>query len=89
MTGKTKASIQADRNTAIEEIRKTLGKDCEFIESYNPKAVDPLKELGRCLALMTEADVVYLVPGWSSSFGCSVERACALHYNIRIINGER
>ena len=88
MTGKTKESIRDSRKAAIETVKKLVGKDCEFIDSYNPKAEDPLKELGRCLSLMADADIVYLVPGWSSSFGCSIERACALDYNIQILNGE-
>ena len=88
MTGKPKKDIMHERKCAMDEVKRLLGKDCEFIDAYNPKSENPLEDLGRCIMMMADADAVYLAPGWSSSFGCTVERSCALHYNKRLINSE-
>lgn len=88
MTRLSSAAVKADRKSAMEEVKKLVGKDVEFIDSYNPKPGDIFAELGRCLSLMSEADAVYFVPGWSSSFGCSIEYSCARYFNKMIIKKE-
>lgn len=76
------------RKEAVENCQKIYGEDIEIIESYFndiPKSNKGLFYLGKSIALMAEADVVYFCKGWEKARGCKLEHACALAYGIDII----
>jgi hypothetical protein len=89
MSGKTSEEIRAVRNGA-KILLCRLYHDCflEFIESFNPSALGddkPIEELGKCISLMQNADVVYFAKGYEESRGCSVEFEVASKYKKTIL----
>lgn len=89
MSGKTSEEIRAARNGAkILLCRFYHDYFLEFIESFNPSALGddkPIKELGKCISLMQDADVVYFAKGYEESRGCAVEFETASKYGKRIL----
>lgn len=55
-----------------------------FIESFNPDALNngrPLEELGECIKLLEDANIVLMANGWENSRGCKVEHFVAEAYD--------
>ena len=85
MRGKSNNEILAARYLAIEKAEKALGEQVEAIDSFfadAPHDANPLWYLGKSLQLMSEADVVYFVPGWEDARGCRIEHQAAVQYGI-------
>lgn len=85
MGGKTNNEILAARYIAIEEAERALGEQVEPIDSFfadAPADAKPLWYLGRALQLMSEADVIYFVPGWEDARGCRIEHQAAVQYDM-------
>ena len=85
MGGKTNNEILAARYIAIEEAEKALGESVEPIDSFfagAPAEANPLWYLGKALQMMSEADVIYFVPGWEDARGCRIEHQAAVQYGI-------
>lgn len=83
MSGKSDAEIYSIRYEMREYIRKELNEDVEILSSYfNSGDKHPLVYLGKCLALMSKADVVLVHPDWKISRGCRVEVDAAMLYKI-------
>ena len=89
MSGKTSEEIRAVRDGTKNLLRRFC-HDCflEFIESFNPSALGdgkPIEELGKCISLMQDADIVYFAKGYEESRGCSVEFEVASKYKKTIL----
>ena len=84
MRGRTDEEILAARADAIQVAKDALGEDVEVLDSFfqDLSGASPLQHLGRAIALMAEADVVYFAPGWQTARGCCVEHECARQYGI-------
>ena len=90
MSDKTKEEILEIRAKAIESAKNKLGEDIEIIDSYiqdAPEGVNALWFLGKFIQLLSEADYMYLAPGWEDYRGCRVERLAAIEYCVEIIHG--
>ena len=89
MRGRTDAEILAERNAAIEAVKKKLGDDVEPIDSFfetAPSEKKPLWFLAKSIELLAEADAVYFCSGWESARGCRIEHMCAVAYGLNILN---
>lgn len=86
MAGRTDEAITAERIKAISTVEKKYSAWYVVeIDSFNKGALnnsDPVTELGRCVSLMTDADVVVFCDGWQYSRGCNVEHEVAIQYDI-------
>lgn len=89
MSGKTSEEIRAVRDGAkILLCRFYHDYFLEFIESFNPSALGddkPIEELGKCISLMQNADIIYFAKGYEESRGCAVEFETASKYGKRIL----
>lgn len=86
MTGRTDEEITEERIKAISAVQKRYPL-CYVMEidSFNKGALNnsnPVTELGKCVSLMTDADVVVFCDGWGTSKGCNVEHEVAVQYDI-------
>lgn len=84
MRGLTEAEILKTREDIILEVLKTKS-EAEFIDNYIhdlPADAHPLLYLGEDIAMMAEADLVILAPGWAHARGCKVEYDVACQYEI-------
>lgn len=89
MTGRTDEEITEERINAISMVAKRYPL-CYVMEidSFNKGALnnsDPITELGKCVSLMADADVVVFCKGWANSRGCNVEYVVAKQYDIPLI----
>lgn len=90
MAGKSKEVILAEREEAIEELKKIIGEEFRVIESYqddyDPTVGNPLTLLSKALELLVDADIVYFAKGWQDARGCRIENTCAHEYGITAIH---
>lgn len=91
MSGLPDAHIKWAREQAVHSVVDNLGVNLEeveiidsYFEDFKPDA-HPLEYLGRSIALMAQADVVYFAPGWLTARGCRIENEAARAYGKRII----
>ena len=88
MRGKTREEIMATRAAAIEAAERHLGVKVEAIESFftdAPAGATPLWYLAKSIELLATADVVYMAYDWKQYRGCRIEYACAVEYDIPVI----
>lgn len=91
MKDKTDDEILKERENAIKKAEEKIGEPVEVIDSFfqsAPADARPLWFLGKSLELLSTADVVYFVDGWTEARGCRVEHLCAVEYGIDIIHNE-
>lgn len=79
-----------EKRMALERLANQLFNETEliFIDSFNPEALDngrPLEELGECIKLLEDADIVFIADGWENSKGCQVEQFTAKIYGKTIL----
>lgn len=89
MTGRTDEEITEERIKAISAVQKRYPL-CYVIEidSFNKGALnnsDPITELGKCISLMADADIIVFCRGWGDSKGCNVEHEVAFQYDLPLI----
>lgn len=92
MKDKTDDEILSEREKAIKKVEERLGESVEVIDSFfqsAPADTRPLWFLGKSLELLSTADVVCFVDGWTDARGCRIEHLCALEYGIEIIHDEK
>ena len=86
MTGRTDEEITEERIKAISAVQKRYPLYYVMeIDSFNKGALnnsDPITELGKCVSLMADTDVVAFCNGWVDSKGCNVEHEVADQYGI-------
>lgn len=89
MVDKTDDEIKAERNKAIENIKKeTNDNDVEIIDSFfegAPHDAKPLWFLGKSIQLLSNADVAYFIGDWKNYRGCKAENYLAKAYGIATI----
>ena len=90
MTGRTVEDIKRERAEVMKEVKDRY-PNCiiEEINSFNKDVLndgDPITELGKCISLMSKADLVIFCKGWSKSRGCMVEHECADQYDLFTIH---
>lgn len=93
MRGKTDEDILAERNKAIEIVRKRFPDDeVEVLESFFQNEEEPadvkasgLWWLGKSLELLAKADLAYFAKGWENYRGCRLERMACFRYGVDFI----
>ena len=88
MKGKTDEMILAEREAAVEAAQSVLGEEVEVIENFfstAPEDESPLRLLGESIKALAEADVAFFAKGWRYGRGCRIEHACAVAYEIDVI----
>lgn len=88
MDGKSYKEIDKIRREIIEEVKRDLGEEVNFIDSFikdAPKDANPIWYLGQSIVLMSKADVVYFAKGWRNAKGCVIENICANEYGLMTI----
>lgn len=88
MRNKTNEEIKAERERAIEEVKKQYGDDIEVLESFfenAPHEACPLWYLAKSIELLSKADLAYFANGWEDARGCAIEHQCASSYGIKTI----
>lgn len=96
MRGKTDEDILAERNKAIEMVRKMFPDDkIEPLDSFFQNEDEPadvkasgLWWLGKSFELLARADIAYFAEGWEHYRGCRMEHNACLQYGVKIINYE-
>lgn len=89
MRDKTDEEIQKEREEAFKVAKEKLGEDLELIDSFideAPSNITSLWLIARSIELLGQADVVYFVDGWKKARGCRIEHACAVEYDMDIID---
>jgi len=86
---KTDDEIKAERNKAIENVKKEANdNDVEIIDSFfegAPHDAKPLWFLGKSIQLLSNADVAYFIGDWKNYRGCKAENYLAKAYGIATI----
>ena len=83
MRFRTKEEIQQLREHATEWAAHEL---CDSVEVVNPPyCPGELRELGKAIYSMEEADFVIFTPGYSKYRGCRVEQMVAVNYNKKCL----
>lgn len=83
MRGKTTNQIKLDRQAIIDKVT-SLGHtviDSVIYDSY----YNDIYMLAKSIQLMSFADIVVFMDGWSKSRGCKVERQVAEDYGLQIL----
>lgn len=90
MRDKTDEQIKAEREKAIEEVKRQFNtEDVEILDTFfegAPHNAKPLWFLAKSLQFLSTADVAYFCEGWEKYRGCKIEHRCAADYNIKIID---
>ncbi len=88
MNGKTDEEIMAERNHAIELIKREH-PDAEIVDSLVYDQLEEkhggLRHLAKSLDMLDAADAIYMMPGWEKARGCKIEHECAVAYNIAVL----
>lgn len=88
MRGKTYEQIMEERCELVKLMESSVEEPVFIINSvfkdFNPGA-HPLIYLAESIRLLSEADVLFMMPGWEKANGCVIERECALRYGIPIV----
>lgn len=92
MGGIRESQILKIKEKAKEYVESVLGEEVEIIDSFfdcapltKYRSRGPIWCLGESIKLMSDADYIYFVPGWTEARGCVVERLVAEEYGIEII----
>lgn len=88
MRGRSNEEILAERNAAVEAVKKKLGTDVEVLDTFfmdAPTDKKPLWFLAKSIELLDEADAVYFCSNWESARGCRAEHLCAAAYDLKIL----
>ena len=88
MRDKTSEQIEAERNKAVETVKKTFGEEVEIIDSFfknAPHDAKPLWFLGKSFELLSSADVAYFCKDWEKYRGCKMEHTACIEYGIKTI----
>lgn len=90
MNGKSKEEIE---NTRAEALKKFLTDfpDNEYdiidsIQDITKEEHNPLYWLSVSLKMLSEANMILMLPGWTRARGCVIEYICASQYGITICN---
>lgn len=86
MSGRTITEIESEREALMKRLREEF-PDTYWIEiaSFDATKLDngkPIEELGKCISLMQEADIVLFSPKWATSVGCTIEHSIATKYGM-------
>ena len=95
MTGLTQDEIMETRNKAIDKITKIKSEeypkdDYMFLDNIDFSPLDwdklhpDLERLSKDIAILSDADEMWLIGGWTNSRGCYCEMVCAIKYRIPI-----
>jgi hypothetical protein len=88
MRDKTDEQILAERNRAIEAIKKEYGNNVTVLDSFfqdAPHNTNPLWFLGQSIVILSQADVAYFIGDWEAYRGCRAENMLAHEYGIKTI----
>ena len=90
MKDKTDVQIKAERDKAIEDVKKQFKADeVEILDTFfegAPHDAKPLWFLAKALEILSTADVAYFCKDWEKYRGCKIEHRCAVDYGIQIID---
>jgi len=88
MNGLTDEQILNERENIKEYLKKKLGKDIEFIDSFIQDYPENIYDnqavwyLGKSIEFLSQADLVYFARGWRDARGCRIEYEIAKEYHI-------
>ena len=92
MGGIRESQILKTKEKAKEYVESILGEEVEIIDSFfdcapltKYRSRGPIWCLGESIKLLSDADYIYFVPGWTEARCCVVERLVAEEYGIEII----
>lgn len=82
MSGKEEQEILLERAYITDLLKERLGEDIDILHTYYDGPEPPLCKLGKAIQALSEADMVYFLPGWKDSRGCKIEYQCAMEYGL-------
>lgn len=96
MRGMSPEQVEAVRKEAEKDVISMGFKPYENIydESFNEQAVPEnckhpgILAMAGAMERLSQADALYLAPGWSSARGCRIEYEVALSFGMAIIQAE-
>lgn len=90
MNGKSIEEIENTRAEALKKFQTDFpDNECDIIDSIQDTTKEehnPLYWLSMSLKMLSEADMILMLPGWTRSRGCLIEYICASQYGIAICN---
>lgn len=89
MNGLSDEDILEVRNKIIDNI-SAIDEDAVILDSIVAdeaplESSQALWYLSQSIAILSQADTIYLARGWENSRGCKIEHECAEEYGIIII----
>lgn len=86
MNGKTYMQI-AEERAALEEKITSMGMEVidTVLDISGDEDYNPMRYLGKAIALMADADIFIFMPGWDQARGCIIEHDIAKAYNKIIV----
>ena len=89
MLNRSNEEIKTERELIIASLKTAMvNSEIEVIDSFfenAPHDAKPLWFLGKCLQLLSTADLAVFAKGWEHARGCKIEHECALQYGISLI----
>lgn len=89
MRDRTPEQIISERNYTEGWVKRVLGAvdviDSYFVDNANVLKNKAVYDLGRSILLLSQADIVMLLPGWEDAHDCKIEAQIALSYGIPVI----
>ena len=86
MSSSTIEDIECERKAIIEAVQNEYSDYLWVVlDSFNQEALGndkPVEELGKCVSIMQDADLVAFSPDWLKSSGCAIEHQVASIYKI-------
>lgn len=82
MAGKTNEEIILERSLLVSKLEN---KGYQVIDSVLNIDANPVYLLGKSIELLSEANFIYLMPGWENGRGCRIEKLVADNYEIPIL----
>lgn len=88
MRGKTYEQVMKERLELVELFESSKEQPVMVIDSvfrdFEPDT-PPLVYIAESIRLLSDADILVMMPGWEKANGCVIERECALRYGIPIV----
>ena len=87
MKGRDDYDILKEREEIKAIASKHFKQDIEIIDSFIDSITErkkniPLQYLGKCIEMLSDADIVLLTDGWENARGCKIEFQCVIEYKI-------
>lgn len=79
MNNRNNIELKKERRVLVKQLKKEGYEVLNTIFDLGDKAT-PMHYLAKSIEMMSDADVVFFMPGWQNAKGCIIEHEVALRY---------